>query len=64
MTRNNSELLKNIMSERDLKPVDVARIIGCSVWTVYQWRSGYDMPDRQMELFKLKLAVMDKGVLA
>lgn len=57
MVTSNSEKLKRIMRDRGLRPADVAELIGCSIWTVYRWRSGYEMPNRQMELLRLKLAM-------
>lgn len=59
MKNDNSGQLKQIMRERNLKPADVAELIGCSKWTVYQWRSTAEMPDRQLKALKRELQLMD-----
>ena len=61
MSNNNSDRLKQIMDEHDLKPDDVASMLNRSVWTVYQWRSGYAMPAALLELLEFKLAAMQGG---
>lgn len=58
MKNENSETLIRIMRDHMLTTAQVAELIGCSVSCVYHWRSDTPMPDRQLELLRLKLQAL------
>lgn len=61
MNNEKPNTLKTIMDDQGLTPTDVSEILGCSVWTVYHWRTSYEIPDHKLELLQLKLAARDQA---
>lgn len=57
---NNSEILDQIMRDRKISADEVARILGRTKKTVYQWRcNAQPMPRHQLELLQFKLSRME-----
>lgn len=57
-TPANTQRLKELMSQHNLTPKDVAELLGRSVQTVWEWRCANNttISDNNLELLELKLA--------